>query len=77
MSFKSRYGITKICAQVIDNLSISYDSDYEDPGPRETYPVFLYTPDMRDTREHFHIPLTRRQAKALHAWLGKWLEFSK
>lgn len=41
----------------IDNLSVSWD---EEDGF-----VLLFTPDMEDTAEHFHIELTNDEAWAL------------
>lgn len=74
MSYKSKFGITKIINSKYGNLSISWDS--QDPNPknkRGQRPVFLYTPNMDNTNEHYHIALTRKQAKILSKWLIDYL----
>jgi hypothetical protein len=80
MSYKDRYGITKIRDAVIDNLSISWDADCmypnspEDVEKKDRYPVFLYTPWMEDTGTHYHISLSKEEAKALKDWLEEYLK---
>ncbi len=49
-----------------DNLHISWD---ESDGF-----VFLFTPDMENTDNHYHIELTDRQAMRLSSFLNKKLE---
>jgi hypothetical protein len=71
MSYKSKYGITDIRATERDNLSISLDRDTDKSKP---YPVFLYTPDMRNTSTHYHVELSKAQAKKLHKWLTQYLK---
>jgi hypothetical protein len=68
MSYDDRFGSTNIKSTTRDNLGISRD---ELDG--EVVPVLLYTPDMRDSNTHHHIPLTRREAADLHGWLGRYL----
>ena len=76
MAYKDNYGITKIRSQKIDNLSINWDADnYVSLSPKKLrYPVLLYTPDMNDTNEHYHIRLSRVQAKKLKDWLEAYLK---
>jgi len=52
-----------------DNLDISRDTGRDD----EPIAVFLFTPDMADTSDHHHIPLSIEQCQALHTWLGRFL----
>jgi hypothetical protein len=55
----------------IDNLLIGEDtSRYDD----SQVAVLLFTPDMSDTSEHFHIELSRERVQALASWLQEWLE---
>ena len=59
-----------------DNLEISYEPaqpEFNEP----VQAVFLYTPDMKDTDEHYHISLQPYQAKILHRWLTQFLEENK
>ena len=54
-----------------DNLRISEDtSRHDDDTP---VAVLLYTPDMGNTNEHYHIEMTTKQAMRLHSWLGYFL----
>ncbi|MCX6128418.1 MAG: hypothetical protein NTX25_05055 [Proteobacteria bacterium] len=72
--YKDKHGITDIKASKRDNLSISVDQDIDQNGLQsEKYPVFLYTPSMADTGEHYHIVLRREEAKALKEWLEAYL----
>lgn len=78
MSYRNKYGITRIRTESYNNLVISWDSDaigwnYQN-NPKTRYPVLLYTPDMNDTNEHYHIDLTPTQARKLHKWLGDYLK---
>jgi hypothetical protein len=70
VSFKDPFGITKIRASDRDNLNISWDFD---TNPKKNYPVLLYTPDMRDTDNHYHIALSEKQARELRDWLTAFL----
>jgi hypothetical protein len=51
------------------NLIISEDTDIDETP----IAVFLYTPTMSDTNNHFHIPLNQLQVESLHDWLGKYI----
>lgn len=81
MGYKDqRYGITKIIGKVFDNLQISWDADVvdvENVKKHRRYPVLLYTPDMNNTNEHFHVMLTRNQATKLRDWLDDFLKDTK
>jgi hypothetical protein len=74
MSYKTKFGITNIRASKVDTLSISWDYDV---NPKKKYPVFLFTPDMNDTNEHYHIALTPAQARKLRDWLSEYLKDRK
>lgn len=78
MSYKKhRYGSTTIRSEQRDNLSIGWDADVYEPetcSKSRRYPVFLYTPDMRDLNTHYHISLNKQQAKQLKQWLEDYLE---
>lgn len=56
-----------------DNLDISRDTDM-DGGP---IAVFLFTPDMDDTSDHYHIELDLETCGKLHDWLGRFLRDNK
>lgn len=71
MSFKSRFGITKIKNSTIDNLSIGLDEN------NSIKPVILYTPDLKDTNEHFHIELSKIEATKLRDWLNSFLSLDQ
>lgn len=74
MAYRNRFGSTNIRNGRIDNLSINWDFDYNEDSIRERYPVFLFTPDMEDTRTHYHIKLTLKQARVLYKWLGEFIK---
>jgi hypothetical protein len=74
MSFYNRYGITEIRNDSRDNLSISFDSGIPRIPENEVGAVFLYTPDMDNTDEHFHIPLNKDQVKVLRDWCEDFLK---
>ena len=73
MAYEDRYGSTKIVTGERDNLSVSMDSGTFRTKEGEVAAVFLYTPDMNNTKEHFHIELLKDEAQKLHEWLGKFL----
>lgn len=74
MSSNDRYMSTKIRDEETDNVSMSIDThDYVDDPNMEVIAVMLYTPWMKDTSEHYHIPFTKDQAAELHKWLGDFL----
>lgn len=82
--YKDRYGVTNIRKGRRDNLSISWDNfvnaakNFALPKfKKNRIPVFLYTPDMENTREHFHIELNKRQARVLRDWLNDYLKDTK
>jgi hypothetical protein len=77
MSYKDRYGITKIVDDKSDNLSVSWDYDSNKDDLTQRRPVFLYTPWMDNTDDHYHIELTRNQAIVLRDWLNDYLEETK
>lgn len=52
-----------------NNLQISEDTGLGD----EPIAVFLYTPDISNTGEHFHPEMKVQEAKKLHDWLGRFL----
>ncbi len=49
-----------------DNLHISWDEEDEF--------VFLFTPDMENTNNHYHVELTEDQATRLSSFLNKKLD---
>ena len=57
--------------QFTENFGISRDYD---TNPKLFFPVFLFTPDLKNTDEHFHIPLTKSQARKLRDWLNLYLK---
>lgn len=72
--YKNRYGITKIRKGKFDNLMISWDSESDENDKDTRYPVFLYTPNMNDKMDHYHIELNKKQAEKLRDWLTCYLE---
>ena len=74
MSYKSRYGSTSIRPGRIDNLDIGWDFEDDETDKRQRKPVFLFTPDMKNTVNHHHIELSRAQAKKLRDWLTAYLK---
>lgn len=62
-----------VCEGRRDNLQISEDTDLDDVP----IAVFLFTPDMKDTTNHYHIDLKVEQAEKLFKWLGQFLEKNK
>jgi hypothetical protein len=77
MAFKDRYGDTQIKKGKVDNLSINWDADVidvENCSKNSRYPVLLYTPWMEETKNHYHIALTRAEAKKLRNWLTEFLK---
>ena len=78
MAYKNKYGITKIKSKRIDNFSIGWDyRNYDPNNKRDRFPVFLFTPDMEDTKNHYHIVLDRKQSKILKKWLEDFLKDTK
>jgi hypothetical protein len=70
MSYASKFGATKIRQGKVDNLQINRDKTLEGEA---AHPVLLYTPNMNDLNNHFHIPLTWKQAVKLKSWLDAYL----
>lgn len=68
---KSVPKIAKLKKGKTDNLSISLDYDRDES---KKYPVLLYTPNMDRTEDHFHIALTKKEAKLLRDWLDSYLD---
>ncbi len=60
-----------ICDKRYDHLKISLDYEIDRTKP---YPVLLYTPNTRNLYEHYHICLSKDEARELHAWLTTYLE---
>lgn len=81
MSYRNKYGITNIIQGNYYNLDISWDCDdiwnTKVCPKRRRFPVFLFTPDMRNTDNHQHIELNKTQAKKLHKWLTDYLKDCK
>jgi len=72
MSYKRhKYGITKIIKNRFNNLQINWDYI---TTLKSKHPVLLFTPDMKDTNNHYHIPLTVKQAIKLRDWLNDFIE---
>jgi hypothetical protein len=71
MSYKNTFGKTNIRSSKTFALSISWDYD---SSPKRTYPVFLFTPDMDNTDEHYHIALTAAQARKLKDWFDDYFK---
>ena len=74
MSYQDRYGITKLRDGRRDNLSINWDYEDNADDKAQRFPVLFFTPDMENTREHYHIQLDRDKAKVLRDWLTEFLE---
>jgi hypothetical protein len=60
MGYKNKFGYTKIKSKQINNFIISWDYN---TTPKSKFPVFLFTPDMDDTNNHYHIKLDKTQAR--------------
>lgn len=71
MGYRNKFGGTELVDNMFGNLSIGWDYD---TNPEKKYPVFLYTPDMKNTNVHYHVPLTKRNAKRLKKWLAEYLK---
>ena len=65
-------------AQIIDsrfnNFLISENYNHK---PTNTYLSILYTPNMIDTGNHYHIDLDLKQVKKLHKFLGEFVRLKK
>jgi len=66
--YEDIYGVTDIIDEEVDNLSVSIDNH---DGPIMS---FLYTPWMKETKVHYHIPLNKEKAIVLRDWINKFLE---
>lgn len=73
-SIKKKHMIKRIKKGRRDNLSLSADSYHSFEKVRNRYPVILYTPDMENTNEHFHIKLNTKEARELRNWLNEFLK---
>jgi hypothetical protein len=75
MSYSSKYGITKIIPDCLDNLSINWDHILRDEhGVAYLHPILFHTPDMDNTNTHYHISLSVAQARTLLEWLQDYIE---
>lgn len=75
MAYKDKHGITVILDTQINNLQVSRDDDMDfDTGEEFPIAVLLYTPSMKRTDTHYHIPLTVEEARALAKWLKKFVK---
>lgn len=72
MAYKNKFGITKIITSKRNNLDISWDCD--DLKSKNRKPVFLFTPNMDNIINHFHIELSKKQAVKLRDWLADYLK---
>ena len=77
MAYKDKHGIIKIKDSTHNNVSISCDYLNEEGEPVEKVPVLLFTPNMEDTSEHFHIVLDKKEAKKLNTWLTDYFKDNK
>lgn len=68
MAYKDTFGITKIINDKMNNLQINIEE------MDEFVAMLLFTPDMDDKNEHYHIELTKENAKPLRDWLNEFLE---
>jgi hypothetical protein len=83
MGYRNKYGNTDIThspskkyGKRFGVLGISWDNFVSQDMNNKRYriPVFLYTPDMEDSVNHYHIPLTKKQARKLRDWLNLYLK---
>lgn len=65
--YKDIFGITQIKEGKVDNLSISVDLFDEPVG------VFLYTPWMEETNNHFHVRMKKEEIEHLRDWCNEFL----
>jgi hypothetical protein len=70
---KEYHMVESIIESDFDNLSISWDYVVTDT-PDMGFPVLLFTPNMNNTDEHYHIELRTQEALKLRNWLNKFLE---
>lgn len=77
MAYKNKFGITKIISSKRKNLDISWDCEEDPKDKKQRKPVFLFTPDMDNTINHFHIELDKKQAVKLRDWLNDYLKDKK
>jgi hypothetical protein len=61
--------MAKIKKGTYNNLQI----DIDDMGEGKV-PILLFTPDMKDKMNHYHIELSRDDAEELKDYLEKYLE---
>ena len=72
--FSDIFGITKIIKDRIDNLSISIDEGLKGDDHNPISAVFLYTPNMDNKKEHYHIELNFEEVIALKNWCDDYLK---
>jgi hypothetical protein len=70
MAYKDKHAITDIVPSMMNNLSISVDYI----GGEGKVPVMLFTPNMNNTNNHYHIPMTREEAVEMLHWLQAYLQ---
>ena len=73
-ALKEKHRVESIIPDKIDNLSISIDFDDNWDEIAQRFPVILFTPDMNNTAEHWHIRLSDNQAIHLNKWLDEFLK---
>ena len=73
MAYKDKFGITKIREGQTNNLDISWDYENDPNDLKQRKAVFLFTPDMKNAMEHYHIELDQQQANVLRKWLNQFL----
>lgn len=75
MSYKDKHGFTDIRTQEVNNIGISRDLDTDfDSEVEFPVAVLLYTPSMKNTDIHYHIPLNVSEARVLAKWLKKFVK---
>lgn len=73
MSYKDRYGVTRIKDERFDHLDISWDYWDNEHDLSQRKCMLLYIPDTT-AENHNHIELDREQATVLRDWLTNYLE---
>lgn len=74
MSTPRKYKLKKIKSGRFKNLQINLDSDYSFEKIRNRFPMLLFTPDMENLNEHYHIKLSTKEATGLRDWLNDYLK---
>lgn len=76
MSYRNKYGITKIMRKWNAGLDISWDANNLNGPKNRRHPILLFVSDYSDGT-HYHIELNKTQAKKLHKWLTDYLKDCK